>query len=110
MRVCKSMNVALCVPLMLMLCAACGGPPEPAGRYSLNFEGDELSLDFKGDGKVVSSMTESGETQSVDCKYTVKDEKIGVTCPTGGPGMKLTFKDGALETDFGGVTVKFDER
>jgi uncharacterized lipoprotein YehR (DUF1307 family) len=110
MRVSDSLNAALCVPLILLLCAACGGPPEPSGRYSLNFQGDELSLDFKGDGKVVSSMTESGETKSVDCKYSVKDEKIGVTCPTGGPGMKLTFKDGSLETDLGGVTVKFDER
>lgn len=110
MRVSESLSAALCVPLILVLCAACGGPPEPSGRYTLDFEGDQLSLDFKGDGKVVSSMIESGDTQSVDCKYSVKDENIAVSCPTGGPGMKLTFKDGSLETDFGGVTVKFTER
>ncbi len=110
MRVSDSLNVALCVPLVLVLCAACGGPPEPSGRYSMEFEGNQLSFDFKGDGKVQSSMTESGGTESMDCKYSVKGENITVTCPGGGQSMKLTFKDGSLEADIGGVTVKFNER
>jgi hypothetical protein len=96
------------VSLIGVVCAACGAP-EPSGRYSFDLEGSTVSLDFRGDGKVISALTENGQTEQRDCTYLVKDENVSVRCDVGDP-MRLTFRDDSLETDFGGTTVKFDKR
>ena len=94
--------------LIAVLCAACGAP-EPSGRYSLEIEGNSMSLDFRGDGKVISALTENGRTEQRDCTFQMKDENISVRCEGGDP-MRLIFRDGSLETDMGGVTLKFTQR
>lgn len=95
--------------VLTLFCSACGGDPTPSGKYSVAMDGGIMAFDFKGDGKVVSSISEGGMSESKDCTYQTNKDTVTVHCPGGSP-MQMAFQDGALQADIGDVILKFSKQ
>lgn len=81
----------------------------PSGDYESRMpDGTTMRLSFGDGGAVEIAMTEDGQTNSHDGQWVLNGEVILVE---GGEGMtmQLSWQDDALVTDFGGVTLTFNE-
>jgi len=108
----KSVNAAMFVGAVLAAGAVtgCGGEESAmSGRYGASFEGESMEFDFHKDGTVTFTMNEDSGNQSMDCNYQKGGDRLTINC-AGGEPMQLTLKDGALEADMGGMTMRFTKR
>lgn len=100
-------NALLFSFLLPTVLLGCGNDASgPSGRYTMKMGGDSMSLDFKDGGRVLSTLVESGSSESMECNYRGGGEQITLQCPDADP-VTLTLHEGALEATRDGVTMRF---
>jgi hypothetical protein len=83
------------------------GAGAPSGAYESRLpDGTAIRLSFREGGAVGIAMTEDGKTNSHDGKWILNGDVVLVEGAEG-LTMQLSWREDALVTDFGGVTLTF---